>query len=454
MSLVKKINILVNFILCIFYIGTFNAFAQPQFNSPYSKYGLGEIQDVYFAQGIGLGRLGASTRDYNHLNVVNPASFGFLKTSTFEMGLYGSYTNSTISSQQANVWGGNLSYIAIGVPTKNQISQFIDKKKSPYSWGLGFSLQPYSSVGYDISINDSSDTTLGTINHRFQGGGGAYRLMMSNGVKYKNFALGLNLGYLFGELNESYIFSYSDQTNTYTYYDNTLNDLALSGLTYNLGAMYDYQLKTKDKDGKKVASNKHFVFGATWGSKQKIGVNNDYLFTRERILSSSVQDKDTIAIRENAKYKATLPSEWSIGTQFEIENKLRVGINYSGSQWSDYVNPAKLDTLNNAFNFSVGVEYTPNYISYNNYLEKIRYRLSYNYGKDPRIIKGESLTRTSATIGFGFPIILPRQQTSFINLSVEAGQYKTPTNINDKFIKATIGFTMNDNSWFYKRRYN
>lgn len=110
------------------------------------------------------------------------------------MGLYGSYTNSTISSQQANVWGGNLSYIAIGVPTKNQISQFIDKKKSPYSWGLGFSLQPYSSVGYDISINDSSDTTLGTINHRFQGGGGAYRLMMSNGVKYKNFALGCGLG--------------------------------------------------------------------------------------------------------------------------------------------------------------------------------------------------------------------------------------------------------------------
>lgn len=95
-----------------------------------------------------------------------------------------------------------------------------------------------------------------------------------------------------------------------------------------------------------------------------------------------MQDKDTIAIRENAKYKATLPSEWSIGTQFEIENKLRVGINYSGSQWSDYVNPAKLDTLNNAFNFSVGVEYTPNYISYNNYLEKIRYRLSYNHGKN------------------------------------------------------------------------
>jgi hypothetical protein len=72
-------------------------------------------------------------------------------------------------------------------------------------------------------------------------------------------------------------------------------------------------------------------------------------------------------------------------------------------------------------------------------------------------LKSSQLTETAVTIGFGFPVgrnyIL--QNFSMINIGVEAGQRGTINNglIKESFIKATIGFTINDR-WFVKPKYD
>ena len=54
----------------------------------------------------------------------------------------------------------------------------------------------------------------------------------------------------------------------------------------------------------------------------------------------------------------------------------------------------------------------------------------------------------------GLPITLPRQQVSFVNLGFEFGQNGGNTTLTETYGRVTLGFTLNDNSWFYKRKFN
>jgi hypothetical protein len=138
---------------------------------------------------------------------------------------------------------------------------------------------------------------------------------------------------------------------------------------------------------------------------------------------------------------------------FEKENKLKFGINYSAGFWSQYKNEIQPDVLKNSFTLSSGVEYIPEYNSYNKYVSRIRYRAGVHYGKDPRSIKGEQITTTGFNFGFGLPLVMPRQQVSFVDITFDLG--KTGVSIlSENYGKVTFGFTLNDNSWFYKRRFN
>jgi hypothetical protein len=58
------------------------------------------------------------------------------------------------------------------------------------------------------------------------------------------------------------------------------------------------------------------------------------------------------------------------------------------------------------------------------------------------------------TIGAGFPLVLPRQQVSFVNLAIQMGTIGDPSILRERFIKLNLGFTLNDNTWFYKRKFN
>ena len=58
------------------------------------------------------------------------------------------------------------------------------------------------------------------------------------------------------------------------------------------------------------------------------------------------------------------------------------------------------------------------------------------------------------TLGFGLPVVLPRQQLSFINFAVEAGQFGLADQLRENYVKIQVGFTLNDNTWFFKRKFN
>ena len=49
-----------------------------------------------------------------------------------------------------------------------------------------------------------------------------------------------------------------------------------------------------------------------------------------------------------------------------------------------------------------------------------------SYEQDPRVINGQTFDAIGLQIGFGFPVLLPRQQISFMDLALEAGRRGIP----------------------------
>jgi hypothetical protein len=445
------------FLCSIFLVASLSAWgqAQPKDNSPYSRFGMGELSPQYFANQIAWGGQTAAFHDPFHLNIANPASFAFLRATALEVGLRAKYSHYASNGTSLNRWSGNLGYMALGFILKSPINEVLDKTKSPWKTGMGVSLTPYSQVGYQISSVDSSNQQVGIVNNTYQGNGGSYRLNWSTGVKYKNTAVGLNLGWLFGKATYENRNDFNSNF-TYSYLNNDRSEVSLNGLLWNLGVQHDFVLSTYEND--KDTPKKWITLGLTAESNHQLNVTNERLFIRSRRTTSDNQyvGADTLINNTNRnalKQDATLPGGFSLGFQLVDATKMRIGAQIGYNLWSNYSNEARPETLKNTFSTSAGIEYTPDFVSYNNYFKRIRYRAGLYYRQDPRVVNGNQLTDYGLTFGFGLPITLPRQQTSFVNLAFEAGQMGKNTTVEETYFRINVGFTLNDNTWFYKRRF-
>lgn len=430
-------------VLLIGLIVSVSAYAQPKVNSPYSRFGLGDILDQRFAvlQTTGFTN---TYHDFYHVNLHNPASLGHLTSTAFEIGLYAQRSNWETANDANISWSGNLSYLALGFTLNNPINQVLDREVKPFTWGMAFNLQPYSVVGYDIQTSGDVET-IGATTNSFEGTGGTYKVEWGNGFKYKQFSGGITLGYLFGNITNERNTIFNDLEASY---QNRLNDnFNVSGFRWKIGAMYDWVIDKTDQ-----RFQKSLTVGITASSNQNIRTNASQFYERFNPFYASPQD--TILDVTDVRGNATLPAAFGIGAVYGVSNKWKVGLNYDAEAWSNYKNDAKPETLSDSWRFSVGGEYIPNYSSYNSFRKRVRYRLGAFYGKDPRSIDGEQINQFGVSFGMGLPLTLPRQQVSFINIGFEFGQNGGNTTLQETYGRVTLGFTLNDNSWFYKRKFN
>lgn len=426
---------------------------RPKENSPYSRMAIGNYFSQYLAASGGMGGLTAAYNDPFHLNLMNPASLPHLRSTAFEIGMYAKYAQLNSEGEKDNLWGGNVSYLALGFPLKNRVNEALDRSRSPWDFGMGLALLPYTQVGYDVTVQDTRDEGYELATNRLKGDGGTYRLQWNNGLKYNGFALGVGLNYNFGKLVNNRRVSFDSLA--YSFNTEFLDEMSVSGFTWNLGLMYTHDFEEKNDEGAMVPSGKRLIFGLYGHSSQNISTNSSNLYVRSNFSSYPTSPVvDTLSNETDLEGKLTLPSEFSFGITYQEVNKLRIGAEYSLGQWSQYNNPAKPETLKNSSRFAVGVEYQPDATSYNSYSKKMFYRAGFFTGTDPRSVGGEQIGHTGVTLGLGFPIIMPRQQLSFFNIGLEIGQFGIKEVLRENYAKLTLGFTLNDNSWFFKRKFN
>src|SRR3989304_1577353 len=133
--------------------------AQTGTYSPYSRYGIGDLQGSGFAQNTAMGGIAYALNSPYHINLSNPASYTSFNQQSFvfETAVLSNpvklITDDTI--QTAN--NTSLAYLSFGFPVTKW-------------WGSSFGLLPYSNVGYKVSSVEDLPG-IGTFTHEDYGSG-------------------------------------------------------------------------------------------------------------------------------------------------------------------------------------------------------------------------------------------------------------------------------------------
>lgn len=421
-------------------------FDTPTFNSPYSRFGLGDMAVRQNAATLGMGRMSAAWQDPLQANLTNPAAMAFLRTASFEGALFAKYAVLDGLEGQDKVWNGNLTYLSLAFPLVNPLNRVLENRQTPFNWAMNVALAPYSSVGYIVTA-EAEIPPMDTIKNYFLGSGGIYTLSWGNAWRYKNLAAGIHLDWLFGKIASNRQVEFL--TTESPYHDVFVDDVAYRGMVWKGGLQYRYDFKEKQADGTRAPSDAGLVLGLFGQTTQDFRTDSE---VRRMGVNNSLPDTDTVLNIVNQTGSGTLPTTLSVGIMYQVVNKLRVGAEYGFARWSQYRNDAHPDErLFDTWNLAAGVEFTPNYQSYNSYFARARYRLGFFHRTDPRV---ENMKETGLTLGAGFPLIKPRQEVSWINIALELGRLAPPQGLKETWMRLTFGFTFNDNSWFFKRKFN
>jgi hypothetical protein len=94
-------------------------------------------------------------------------------------------------------------------------------------------------------------------------------------------------------------------------------------------------------------------------------------------------------------------------------------------------------------------KFVPDYISFDNLLLRGTYRIGIEWMQTPYYLNQTSINDIGLTLGTSIPV----SQLSLFNVAFKAGQRGTLDNglIRENYVNFTIGLSLNDNSWFYKR---
>jgi hypothetical protein len=431
---------------------------QPKENSPFSRFGLGNLAPQYLSSTAGMGGLTASYRDPYHYNPINPASLSALRLTDFDFGLYAKNTSISDGKNSLNGWSGNINHIALGFPTYSVINEVYDRKPREVRWAMGLALMPYNTMGYLIETQANTPNNKldsGVVQNFFIGSGGSYRLMWGNGVSYKGFSAGANVGYLFGKMNYFIQNLLYFDSNSATFANNAQDSYTLGSFFWNFGLQYTLTLDPKSKYGEK-GDRKHLIFGGYTNPSLAMNTTSSRIFSRQLLRGGNVAGNPIeISNVSDIQNSGVLPSETTIGVSYENGAKFRGGIEYSTASWSQYSNKAdfRFEPLKDASQFAVGAEFVLNKSKLKPDEEKIHWRVGYRAGSDPRIFNGEQVKKSALTFGMGLPMRVGRgAQISFMDLGFEYGKIGTEK-IVENYWRISLGFTLNDNSWFLKQRY-
>jgi hypothetical protein len=396
-------------------------------NSPYSLYGIGDIDRSGFASNRSMGGTAIGIRTPNQINYLNPASYNEQDTMSFiwDIGLFGLKSTAATNSVSLKRFDFNFSHIAMSFPVSRQ-----------YYVSLG--LIPYSTVGYKIQ-NREIDPDSGITNYYYRGSGNLNQLYFGNSIGFlkKKLNVGFNISYIFGSLNTDNILADSISTHTVSTYIE--RRFMASGLHMNFGVQY-----------KHVLSNKTIlVAGATYDLKSKISLDYSDFVLRD---VGGYNDTLAKAGNWNTGYY-TIPAKIGIGISTLYNNKLLVGFDFTFQDWSKARFLNKKDTvLKSNSRFCLGLQYTPNAESYRSYFEKIRYRMGCYYNDGYINIKNTPIKDYGVTFGLGFPF---RNTKTMFTFGVEMGHHGTKSKnlVEIDYSRITFSFTLYD-FWFIKRKFN
>jgi len=404
-----------------------NAIAQEGTASPYSFYGIGELKFRGTVENKSMGGLSVYS-DSIHLNLLNPASLGKLKLTTFTIGGNQKFTDLKSTNNSGSTSSTTFDYMAVGLPMGKL--------------GMSFGLLPYTSVGYKTGFSNHLTATAG--DGRYEGNGGINKAFVAAGYSINdNFSLGIDVNYNFGKIHNEATIITGTQYNT-----QEINDSKLSGLAVNFGATY-----------KKMINEKlQLMTGLTYSPEVNLSSDN------ARQISTVVFNTNGIVIPRDTKVtnlkalgledtKFKLPSKLTIGAGLGKPKKWFAGIDYTNLGTSKLGNLTFNNTsvgYKNANKVAIGGFYIPKYNSLTSYLSRVVYRTGVRFENTGVVIQNEDINEFGISFGVGLPV---GRKFSNVNIGFEYGSRGTTNNnlVKENFFNLNLSLSFND-KWFQRRK--
>ena len=406
----------------LFVFSGLSAFAQLGTSSPYSRFGLGDLQGntfpAYNALGGGVTALSSS----NSVNPSNPASYTSFRANSFLFSTGGLHNTTQIQNSTDKQVTNNsaFSHLTIAFPISSKL-------------GASFGMLPYSNIGYTLNARDSAENA----DMIYTGDGGLSKVYFGGAYEpFKGFSLGINASYLFGGLNRRKKLDYDDES----FFDSRSNSsINLKGYYYELGLLYK----------KELANEKELSFGLTAN-------NNSTLRAKRTNIVETISGPYEI-VKDTASNivewgEVTLPNYISTGLMYRDGEKWLLIADYSMQNWADYTLLGESDELSNSMRLSGGLQYTPEFNSVTKYYKRMQYRLGAAYSNTPLTLNDTQLKEMSVSFGFGIPV--KKSRTKY-DVSFTLGQRGTTDNslIKEQFVKFGLSVSY-DGIWFVKRKYD
>lgn len=399
--------------------------------SPYSIFGLGDVNGMDLAHNIAMGGVGISTGNPFHLNNKNPALLTHNRVVVFEIAITTENKKlRTTDLSQTNFTGG-LGYLAFGFPVIR------DK------WTISFGLMPLTTVNYKSNDLGFVPETTSLLSTTYDGSGGVSQAYFATGLALlKGLSVGFRAAYLFGNIRQEKEFFVQETS----YITAGVERNSFADVTFGLGAAYSLALK----------ENENFLnLGITYdiGGDQSV-TRLERLERRDRSndLLSPI-DEPPYLITDDLKGSIKFPSKLGLGIAYEKKLRWMVGADITLENWSDYRNfDGESEGLVDRKEIGIGGSYIPDAFSVDNYLKRISYMVGFNYQQTPYLVNNQEIK----DFGINFGVTLPLRNLSRLSLAFRVGERGTTDNqlIKERYFRAYLGITVNDNKWFIRRKFD
>ncbi len=418
--------------LIIIVFGQGGLYCQNYVNSPYSRFGIGDLKQEGFAHNRALGRVSIPLRSSNQINYLNPASYSAQDTLSFifDVGLQGQINNLITSAGNASTRNYNIDHLAIGFPVTKW-------------WKSSIGIVPYSRIGYNLIQEGTLAGSSDDVSLIYKGEGGINEFYIGSSFElFNHISIGLNAGYLFGSLNQSRSAGIESTYSAVTWFEDKL----VAGDFFFQGGIQVYGDLWKKH---------HLTLGLAVDNETSLSSRND-----ASILRITQYTEDTLSFEQNRDGILKIPLKLGLGLAYTYNDQLLIAADYISQDWTKGLVFGSNDRLNPYHSFHFGIEYKQVSVSQRaraNYWQLINYRIGGHYSNSYIKTDDNEISDIGISFGLGLPWKNTNNmltKTSF-NITYELGQ-RGSENINalkETYHIFSVGITIYD-FWFIQSKYD
>ena len=404
---------------------TLTAVAQVKLESPYSRFGLGDVNPGYNVFQSSMGGVSYGVVDPHRISSINPASYAKIDTGSFvfNAAFNGLFVNTKTDAQENNANYFNMDYLKFALPITGW-------------WRTSGGLVPYSTVGYNLNTYKDVDS-IGSVRLGYTGNGGITEVYWGNAFTlFKGFAVGVNASYMFGNINIAQESELQEHSTAFKY--RIKNSVDLRAVYFDFGIQYDT----------KFGKNKEYFLGlgAVYAPEQSLKTTSSSLGVTYTGGGEGFEYiKDTVLLMDKGTGSVVMPMKIGGGFSIGKTAKWMFAVDATYEEFSKFEISGLEQDYNNNIRYNIGGQY---------YLGKLALNAGASITNSFLKLNGTDINEFGISFGMGFPLKSTTTMVSYIDLGIEAGRRGTTDNnlIEQDYIRVKLGINIR-NTWFRRPKY-